>query len=205
MPKLGMETIRKKQLIEATITSIHECGFSDISLRMISQKAGVSTGIVHHYFRDKNDLLQATMRKMLEDLRISVLQHLKGTLSPEERIEALLSAYLDPKLFEPETVSAWLAFWAHVPHSDRLKRLQHVYEKRQMSTFRHAFKSLLPHEKAEKAARGIVALIDGLWIRTSLQENVIDYEQAHEIVQQYYEMLLYQNSKTKLGRKNATC
>ncbi|MEH6632254.1 MAG: transcriptional regulator BetI [Halopseudomonas aestusnigri] len=199
MPKVGMEAIRKKQLIEATISSIHERGFSDTSIRMISQKAGVSAGIVHHYFQDKNDLLQATMRKMLEDLRLSVLLNLKNATSPEQRIEALISTYLDAHLFEPETISAWLAFWAHVPHSERLKRLQRVYEKRQMSTFRHALKNLLPADQADKAARGIVALIDGLWIRTSLQENVMDREQAREIVQQYYEMLLHQNNNIKLG------
>ncbi|WP_419901728.1 choline-responsive transcriptional repressor BetI [Kiloniella sp.] len=199
MPKVGMEAIRKKQLIEATISSIHERGFSDITIRMISQKAGVSSGIVHHYFQDKNDLLQATMRKMLEDLRLSVLHHLEKATSPEERIEALISAYMDVHLFEPETVSAWLAFWAHVPHSERLKRLQRVYEQRQMSTFRHALKSLLPLDQADKAARGLVALIDGLWIRTSLQEKEIDCEEAREIVQQYYEMLLHKNNNSKLG------
>ncbi|OUS13684.1 transcriptional regulator BetI [Rhodospirillales bacterium 47_12_T64] len=199
MPKVGMEVVRKKQLIEATISSIHEHGFSDITIRMISQRAGVSTGIVHHYFRDKNDLLQATMRKMLEDLRLSVLYHLKSASSPNERIEALISAYLDVHLFEPETVSAWLAFWAHVPHSDRLKRLQRVYEQRQMSTFRHALKNLLPDAQAEKAACGIVALIDGLWIRASLQENSMGCEEARDIVLQYYEMLLQQNNDTKLG------
>ena len=39
MPKLGMEEIRRRQLIEATIASIHEVGFAESSLSRISAKA----------------------------------------------------------------------------------------------------------------------------------------------------------------------
>ena len=53
MPKVGMEPIRRRQLIEATITSIHEYGFADATVSRISAAAGVSTGIVHHYFDGK--------------------------------------------------------------------------------------------------------------------------------------------------------
>ncbi|WP_085908365.1 transcriptional regulator BetI [Kiloniella majae] len=195
MPKVGMEAIRKKQLIEATISSIHERGYSDTTIRLISQKAGVSTGIVHHYFKDKDDLLRATMQSMLSDLRFSVLQYLERANTPKEKIEALISAYLDPHLFEPETVSAWLAFWAHVPHSEDLSRLQNIYEKRQISTFTHIFKKLLRPENAESASLGLVALIDGLWVRTSLQDNTTGREIARTVALDYVEMLLQKENK----------
>ncbi|WP_417428897.1 transcriptional regulator BetI [Kiloniella sp.] len=195
MPKVGMEAIRKKQLIEATISAIHERGYADTTIRLISQKAGVSTGIVHHYFKDKDDLLRATMQSMLSDLRLSVLKHLEQATTPEDKIKALISAYLDAHLFEPETVSAWLAFWAHVPHSEEMLRLQHIYEKRQMSTFKHIFKMILPSKDVENAALGIVALIDGLWVRTSLQDHTSGREKAREVAFDYFEMLLYKANK----------
>ena len=69
MPKRGMKPIRRQQLIDAAIASIHEHGFSSATVARIAHKAGVSTGIVHHYFTDKNDLLASTMRSMLDLLR----------------------------------------------------------------------------------------------------------------------------------------
>ncbi|WP_120495950.1 transcriptional regulator BetI [Kiloniella sp. EL199] len=195
MPKVGMEAIRKKQLIEATISSIHERGYSDTTIRLISQKAGVSTGIVHHYFKDKDDLLRATMQSMLSDLRLSVLKYLEQATTPKEQIEALISAYLDAHLFEPETVSAWLAFWAHVPHSKDLSRLQNIYEKRQISTFKHIFKKLLQPENVESASLGLVALIDGLWVRTSLLDSTQGREIAKTVALDYFEMLLQKENR----------
>ncbi|MCZ4282134.1 transcriptional regulator BetI [Kiloniella laminariae] len=190
MPKVGMEPIRKQQLIDATIASIHARGFSETSIRQISQAAGVSPGIVHHYFRDKDDLLQSTMRKLLQDLRLRVLSQLALAKTPEERVVSLIYTYLDDHLFEPETVSAWLAFWAHIPHSDKLRRLQKIYEQRQMSTFRHALKQILPFEQADRAACGLVSLIDGLWVRTSLQEKPMERQKAQELVLDYFALLI---------------
>ena len=59
-----MEEIRRRQLIEATIASIHDVGFSESSVSRIAAKAGVSAGIVHHYFEDKGELLEATLRQL---------------------------------------------------------------------------------------------------------------------------------------------
>src|SRR5436190_14665902 len=85
MPKLGMEEIRRRQLIEATIASIHEVGFAESSLSRISAKAGVSTGIVHHYFEDKAELLESTLRALGTRLRLSVIRRLNAAKTPTER------------------------------------------------------------------------------------------------------------------------
>ncbi len=53
MPKIGMQSIRKQQLIQATLAVINEVGMQDASIALIARKAGVSNGIISHYFRDK--------------------------------------------------------------------------------------------------------------------------------------------------------
>ncbi len=57
MPKLGMQSIRRRQLIDATLEAINEVGMHDATIAQIARRAGVSTGIISHYFRDKNGLL----------------------------------------------------------------------------------------------------------------------------------------------------
>lgn len=53
MPKLGMQSIRRRQLIDATLEAINEVGMHDATIAQIARRAGVSTGIISHYFRDK--------------------------------------------------------------------------------------------------------------------------------------------------------
>ena len=65
MPKVGMEPVRKKQLIEATLEVMTEVGYHGTTISLISKKAGLSSGIVSHYFGDKQGLIEATMRHLL--------------------------------------------------------------------------------------------------------------------------------------------
>ncbi|RAU80344.1 transcriptional regulator BetI, partial [Klebsiella pneumoniae] len=73
MPKLGMQPIRRRQLIDATLDAINEVGMHDATIAQIARRAGVSTGIISHYFKDKNGLLEATMRDITSQLRDAVL------------------------------------------------------------------------------------------------------------------------------------
>lgn len=53
MPKVGMQPIRRQQLIDATLAAVNELGFAEASISQIAQRAGVSTGIISHYFQGK--------------------------------------------------------------------------------------------------------------------------------------------------------
>ncbi len=44
MPKVGMQPIRRRQLIDATLEAINEVGMHDATIAQIARRAGVSTG-----------------------------------------------------------------------------------------------------------------------------------------------------------------
>lgn len=184
MPKLGMEEIRRRQLIEATIASIHEVGFAESSLSRISAKAGVSTGIVHHYFEDKAELLESTLRALGTALRLCVVRRLNTARTPVERLLAVIDGNIGTEQFTPEGVSAWLAFWAQVPTSPRLARIQHVVISRLRDNLVHPLK-LMGRKDAVEIARVTEALIDGLWLRAALADDGPDSARARRLVLDY--------------------
>jgi len=184
MPKLGMEEIRRRQLIEATIASIHEVGFAESSLSRISAKAGVSTGIVHHYFEDKAELLESTLRQLGNKLRLSVVRRLNAARTPVERLLAVIDGNIGTEQFTAEGVSAWLAFWGQVPTSPRLARVQHVIISRLRDNLVDALKRM-GRKDAEEIARVTEALIDGLWLRAALSSDGPDSARARRLVLDY--------------------
>src|SRR5260221_11082323 len=123
MPKLGMEPIRRRQLIDATITSIGRYGLADTTVQRISREAGVSSGIIHHYFGGKNELLEATMRRLLQRLRDDVVTELAPARSAEERVIAVIESNFTASQFQAGGISAWLAFSAAAPHVPALGAL----------------------------------------------------------------------------------
>ena len=104
MPKVGMEEIRKTQLIEATIAMIHEEGFTNASISKISKRAGLSSGIVAHYFDDKSGLLTATLQYLMRKLGEETKKQLENANTPIERLLAVVNSNFSDEQFKPGVV-----------------------------------------------------------------------------------------------------
>src|SRR5436190_1885454 len=122
-----MEPIRRRQLIDATISSIGRYGYGEATVQRISRAAGVSSGIIHHYFGGKGELLEASMRALLAELRREVLGRLALAVTPRARLEAIVDGNFAPSQFDPPVVAAWLAFWSQARHEPKLARLQRIH------------------------------------------------------------------------------
>lgn len=185
MPKVGMEDLRRRQLIEATIVSIHEDGFQQATLARISRRAGLTPGLVAHYFTDKAGLLEATMRHLVEELRQQTVARLRAAPTPRDRLCAMIDSNFSEEQCAPGVATAWLAFWAQVRQSERLARLQRIYQRRLAGNIRHAARQLLPRAEAEALTTGLACLIDGLWLNSVVTAGSLSPEAARQIAYDY--------------------
>ncbi len=168
MSRRDSEDVRRKQLIDTTILVMAQVGFNATTLGLIARQAGVSTGLVAHYFGDKDGLLEATLRSLASRLSRAAAARLAAAATPRERLQAVIDANLAPEEMDQHTGAVWLAFWGQAIHSDRLKRVQRIYQQRVLSNLRHALAQLAPPAEAARLAVIIAAIIDGLWLRTTL-------------------------------------
>lgn len=110
-PDPVQEEGRRQQLIDVTLDSLAEEGFSGSTLQVIARRARVSAGLVAHYFGDKDGLLDAAFRSLSRRVADQVRQRLKVAGTPRERIQAVIDGNLAPGEFDRRTGTAWLAFW----------------------------------------------------------------------------------------------
>ena len=169
MPKVGMKAIRQAQLIKATLTVIDRVGLAEASLAVIAKEAGVSTGIVSHYFGAKNGLLDACMRQILADLYLAVeRQRRQAPDTPEAQIRAIIDGNFDISQIDAPVLKTWLVFWTNSLHQHNLQRLQTINDRRLWSNLTAQFARVMPREQARAAGSCMAALIDGLWLRMTL-------------------------------------
>jgi betaine-aldehyde dehydrogenase len=163
-----IEDTRRRQLVEVTIDSLAELGYVGTTLAQIAARAGVSPGLVAHYFGDKDGLLDAAFRALARRVGNQVRARLRQVSTPRGRIQAVIDANLAPEEFEQRTGTAWLAFWGQVLQVKSLKRVQSVYQQRTLSNLRSSLKKLVPPDEAQRLASMIAAMIDGVWLRAAL-------------------------------------
>lgn len=185
MPKLGMEPLRRKALIDATISAIGERGSLDVTMSEIAGRAGVSSALAHHYFGAKDDLLQATMRHLLAELGGDTRAALRGAGSGQARVSAVIAVNFSEKQFQPETIAAWLAFYVEAQKAPELRRLLRIYARRLHSNLMSGLDRLLPRAEAEHTAEAIAALIDGFYIRRALKDGNPNAGSAISIIEDY--------------------
>ncbi len=192
-----MPDIRKPQLVNATMAVIERVGLHAASISLISKEAGVSTGIINHYFGGKHGLLEETMREILRRLSMSVTTSLSQIPRNDHqgRINAIIMSNFDGYQAENKVAKTWLAFWSYAMHDEQLGRLQRVNEKRLLSHLKIELKGLLPPSQAELVAHGIASLIDGIWLRGTLNPKGIDANNARMIINDYLEKQLAFYSK----------
>ncbi len=194
MPKVGMREVRRAQLIDATLLCIDQCGLSGTTLASVAQRANISTGIVSHYFGDKSGLLEATMRHILRDLWAATRRRglIAAKAGPRARLRAIVAANFDVSQVNTPVMKTWLAFWAQSMHEDALRRLQRVNTRRLYSNLCAEFRKLMTHAAARRAARGLAAMIDGLWLRGALSGEPLDTRAALRLANEYIDLLLLQ-------------
>lgn len=180
MPKVGMKPIRQAQLIEATITSVATLGLQKTTVSTISKIAGVSNGIISHYFGGKKELLEATVRYLLQSLQDEVFKRLdtSNDLSPLDRIDIIIDANFCQFQTDDSSAKTWMAFWMQAMHDKDFSRLQRVNERRLYSNLAFSLRSLVPEDRVHDIASSLAAMIDGLWLRGALSEQPIDGLQA---------------------------
>ena len=201
MPKVGMQPLRKRQLIDATISTIYEYSFGEATIARIARRAGLSPGIIAHYFGSKDALLAATMRYLLTELLRDATARLQRARTPLERVEAVVAANFGPAQFTKEVIAAWFAFWGQTPYSPELNRLNKVYMQRTRSNLSYALKAAIGPAEADRIAGVTACLIDGIWVRAALTEDAPDAEAAQAMVMDYVRDALAEKARIGVMRR----
>ena len=82
---------RRRELIEATITSIARHGLSKITIAKVAKIAGLSTGIVNFYFHSKQALLLATLETVDREFELRQEEALeRAGEDPVQLLEAMI-------------------------------------------------------------------------------------------------------------------
>ena len=183
---------RRHALIGATAACLASGGVAGTTVRAICTRAGVSPGLLRHYFEGIDHLIAATYRAVTTTVSDALAEAVAGA-GPDsrERLVAYVTASFRPPIASPWLLATWLAFWSLVK-TDPVIAAIHAET---YAGYRAELEALLADcglagKEAGTAAIALTALVDGLWLELSLDETSFTPEEASAIAIRWLDVLL---------------
>ncbi|MDO9640246.1 MAG: TetR family transcriptional regulator C-terminal domain-containing protein [Pseudotabrizicola sp.] len=159
---------RRDALITAALELMAEGGPQAATVRAIAARAGITAGLIRHYFQSKDDLTRAAYATLMERMTAESLAATDNASDdPAARLAAFVAASLRPPVMDGERVRLWAGFLHHV----RRDPAMHAVHEATYLNFRDRLQALiqaLPGKDDPARARALSiacnAVIDGLWL-----------------------------------------
>lgn len=106
------EDERKRQILAAAERLVMRTGLERLTVRRIAASAGLSNGMVHFHFKNKDALLLALLDELLQrTLVLRVPAEIEAIPSPAERLFALLRSEMDRLAGDRSRLRMFFEFW----------------------------------------------------------------------------------------------
>jgi AcrR family transcriptional regulator len=167
------EAERTAQVLRAARACIVALGYERVTIRDIAETAGVSTGTVVFYFRDKESVLEAALLGKIQDTGIAFRAALAGAQSAWERLERLVEASLPASDEVRDEWRLWLTFWGEASRNAQLRAVSERQHQRWTRFLARIVREgvaageFAPVDPGATAAQ-IAALIDGMAVQATL-------------------------------------
>lgn len=177
------EQIRKEkrhQIMDAALELFSHDGYHSTSIAKISQKAGISKGLMYNYFESKEDLIVSVMNKGMEILTSFLDPNKDGVLTEEE------FDFFVRKSFESlkDNVVYWRLYFSLIMQKDVFDLVIGKYQSLMNNTMQLLTNYFETHGVEDPASEAMLfgSIMDGLSMAYILNPEHTDLEKLQESI-----------------------
>ncbi len=179
--------VRRQALIDATAKCLAEKGVAGTSVRAICAAAGVSSGLLTHYFEGVDALILATYRDVGQRVSQAMDDAIIGAGDdPLDRLRAFLQANFREPVLDADLLATWIAFWSLIKsNTDVAAAHADIYaaSRAHLEGLVAAAAPAFSPAQVRLKAIGLTALVDGLWLEYCLDPTSFSAAEAQQLVE----------------------
>lgn len=191
MSKADVAAERKDQIVRATVECITKHGYHNFSMQDVARTAGVSKGIIHYYFLNKDDLMMSVLGKVAGDIERVILSDMESSEDPQRKIEIYIEVVFDVVRSTREYYQVNMDFWTQINQKDEVREVISKHYEKFRETASTVIREGISQGKFKKVepvafSSFMIAVIDGLSLQFLFDPEGFEYEentkQATEII-----------------------
>ncbi|MEZ5922854.1 MAG: TetR family transcriptional regulator C-terminal domain-containing protein [Hyphomicrobiaceae bacterium] len=170
---------RRHALIEATLVCLARQGHEGLSIRRISEEAGVSVGLINHHFPSKTALVAEAYRMLHERLAQTLVDAVKAApaaATARQRLDHYINAFFAAPNLNPDILHIWVVFWSLSRHTREIRDVREATYAASLDLIEGLIGDALREAERDPAAAhlaaiGLTAMLDGLWLESCLNPS----------------------------------
>jgi AcrR family transcriptional regulator len=179
--KSDIINLRRAQLTRAAYKVVGQKGYYEFTIRDIAREAGLSTGLVHYYFKNKEDLLLNLLKEINRNMLVVLNKAISASDDPKEKLNIFMNQAFNLVRDEKDYFYIVIDFWTQVNKNDRMKRantkLFKSYRDEISKILREGIeKGVFMKMDVDYTSAVIISIIQGMIIQYVIDTNAFDYE-----------------------------
>ncbi len=183
---------RRQKIAEVAVNIIGNEGLEAATVRGIASKAGYSTTVITHYFKNKDELLLLAYKH----IAIQAWQRIEDVIanSPDDILGALMTmTAMDKHVHHSWRV--YIAIWQKAAHNPVLARELDIWFNKALAQVNDVIRARIGdhsplQKKAPRIARHLVALVQGTAIQYLFDDSSWSAKEVKETLSREIEFLL---------------
>jgi AcrR family transcriptional regulator len=194
--KSDIMNLRRSQLTRAAYKVVGQKGYYDFTIRDIAREAGLSTGLVHYYFKDKEDLLLNLLKEINTNMTAILNRAIGRSDDPREKLDIFMRQAFDLIHTEKDYFYIVIDFWTQVNKNERMKRanvkLFRSYREECGKIIEEGIaRGVFNRVDVEYTAALIISTIQGMIIQHVIDNGAFDYaDYSRRVMEQINDRLL---------------
>ncbi|HPL16607.1 MAG TPA: TetR/AcrR family transcriptional regulator [Spirochaetota bacterium] len=188
--KSDIINLRRNQLTRAAYKVVGQKGYYDFTIRDIAREAGLSTGLVHYYFKNKEDLLLNLLKEINKNMLIILNRSISTADDPRDKLNIFMKQAFDLVENEKDYFYIVIDFWTQVNKNDRMKRANIKLFKSYRDEVSKILKEgvergVFVKMDIEFTSAVIISIIQGLIIQYVIDNNAFNYDEFSKKVMKH--------------------
>ena len=197
-----ISSIRRSQLTKAAYKVVSRKGYYNFTIKDIAKESGLSSGLVHYYFKDKQDLLLNLLKEINANIKSYLHMQLEKSGDPVEKLTAYIDQAFGLVEKEPDYFHVLIDFWTQVNRNQRMRqaniRLFQSYRDECAMILKEGVENGFFNDiDINYTATIIVSLVQGTIIQYVIDNTAFDYRRYVDMVKsQIFSMILKAREKS---------
>jgi len=209
MGRKSLAEQRRQEIITAFYHCVNEDGLARASIRKIARQAGVQPSMIHHYFKDRDEMIEEMVEAFADTIFQAFFAEMERYTDLETRFFKALEFMYSPGMINDEYSGFFLECCVEARRNRRVRTTLAKTFERFRQTIIESMEEIpvmaqLPDTHKENYASMLIAIHEGLELQWYIDPEAVSVDKAVALTRQVIDLMVAEVDMTSDKRRNGT-